>query len=589
VLKLTKELGWFIKKYWYWYLTIIIFGTSVIILALEIPRWTAEFLRYIEPETADNLTRSILLQIVLTLSLISILLYVSVVLRRVFQSRLQMRLSFELRQKFLNEIVNQDAPFFEKYNSGDLINRATGDIFHVRHAAVNGYIDLTLDILMIILTFTYALTISTSLTFLSIIPLPLVYIISHVLRPKIRKNWRKLRKTSSDMNNAIMENVSSVRLIRSNAKEETSYQKLKTHTDTVYNVEKRNLRINTLFGPLFQSISTASFMIALYFGGMAVINETMTASDLVQFFAFIGMLVWPLMNIGMSLNSFNQSLVSLERLNEIFYAEPYIRDKIDAVDLKEFNTLEFKDYSFKYSSEEKFYTLKDINLTIKAGETLGIVGKTGSGKTTLIRQLTRQYPIFEGDLLVNDTSIEEYRKKSVRYFISYVPQEHILFTRSVRDNILVGTKDKLSEEEIMRVCDLADFSKDLPHLSEGLDTIVGEYGVTLSGGQKQRLAIARAFLKNADILILDDSLSAVDGNTEAKIIKNIIQTRKEMTNIIICHRLSAVKHADKIIVLNQGKIVETGTHQELMALKGWYYEQYNEQLIESEDDTNENH
>ncbi|MCL2522362.1 MAG: ABC transporter ATP-binding protein/permease [Erysipelotrichales bacterium] len=589
MLKLTKELGWFIKKYWYWYLTIIIFGTSVIILALEIPRWTAEFLRYIEPETADNLTRSILLQIVLTLSLISILLYVSVVLRRVFQSRLQMRLSFELRQKFLNEIVNQDAPFFEKYNSGDLINRATGDIFHVRHAAVNGYIDLTLDILMIILTFTYALTISTSLTFLSIIPLPLVYIISHVLRPKIRKNWRKLRKTSSDMNNAIMENVSSVRLIRSNAKEETSYQKLKTHTDTVYNVEKRNLRINTLFGPLFQSISTASFMIALYFGGMAVINETMTASDLVQFFAFIGMLVWPLMNIGMSLNSFNQSLVSLERLNEIFYAEPYIRDKIDAVDLKEFNTLEFKDYSFKYSSEEKFYTLKDINLTIKAGETLGIVGKTGSGKTTLIRQLTRQYPIFEGDLLVNDTSIEEYRKKSVRYFISYVPQEHILFTRSVRDNILVGTKDKLSEEEIMRVCDLADFSKDLPHLSEGLDTIVGEYGVTLSGGQKQRLAIARAFLKNADILILDDSLSAVDGNTEAKIIKNIIQTRKEMTNIIICHRLSAVKHADKIIVLNQGKIVETGTHQELMALKGWYYEQYNEQLIESEDDTNENH
>ena len=587
--KLTKELGWFIKKYWYWYLTIIIFGTSVIILALEIPRWTAEFLRYIEPDTADDLTRSILLQIVLTLSLISILLYISVVLRRVFQSRLQMRLSFELRQKFLQEIVNQDAPFFEKYNSGDLINRATGDIFHVRHAAVNGYIDLTLDIIMIVLTFVYALTISTSLTFLSIIPLPLVYIISHVLRPKIRKNWRKLRKTSSDMNNAIMENVSSVRLIRSNAKEEVSYQKLKTHTDNVYGVEKRNLRINTLFGPLFQSISTASFMIALFFGGRAVINETMTASDLVQFFAFIGMLVWPLMNIGMSLNSFNQSLVSLERLNEIFYAEPFIRDRIDAVDLREFNSLEFKDYSFKYSSEEKFYTLKDINLKIKAGETLGIVGKTGSGKTTLIRQLTRQYPLFEGDLLVNETTIENYRKKSVRFFISYVPQEHILFTRSVRDNILVGTKEKLNEEEIMRVCDLADFSKDLPHLSEGLDTIVGEYGVTLSGGQKQRLAIARAFLKNADILILDDSLSAVDGNTEAKIIKNIIQTRKEMTNIIICHRLSAVKHADKIIVLNQGKIVETGTHQELMALKGWYYEQYNEQLIESEDDTHENH
>jgi len=589
VFKLTKELGWFIKKYWYWYLTIIIFGTSVIILALEIPRWTAEFLRYIEPDTADDLTRSILLQIVLTLSLISILLYISVVLRRVFQSRLQMRLSFELRQKFLQEIVNQDAPFFEKYNSGDLINRATGDIFHVRHAAVNGYIDLTLDIIMIVLTFVYALTISTSLTFLSIIPLPLVYIISHVLRPKIRKNWRKLRKTSSDMNNAIMENVSSVRLIRSNAKEEVSYQKLKTHTDNVYGVEKRNLRINTLFGPLFQSISTASFMIALFFGGRAVINETMTASDLVQFFAFIGMLVWPLMNIGMSLNSFNQSLVSLERLNEIFYAEPFIRDRIDAVDLREFNSLEFKDYSFKYSSEEKFYTLKDINLKIKAGETLGIVGKTGSGKTTLIRQLTRQYPLFEGDLLVNETTIENYRKKSVRFFISYVPQEHILFTRSVRDNILVGTKEKLNEEEIMRVCDLADFSKDLPHLSEGLDTIVGEYGVTLSGGQKQRLAIARAFLKNADILILDDSLSAVDGNTEAKIIKNIIQTRKEMTNIIICHRLSAVKHADKIIVLNQGKIVETGTHQELMALKGWYYEQYNEQLIESEDDTHENH
>jgi ATP-binding cassette subfamily B protein len=261
-----------------------------------------------------------------------------------------------------------------------------------------------------------------------------------------------------------------------------------------------------------------------------------------------------------------------------------VKNHVNAKVLRKIDTIEFKNLSFKYDKDDLFYALDNINITLNKGMTLGIVGKTGSGKSTLAEQLLRNYPIFSGELLINGTKVEEFTKESIRENISMVPQEHILFTRSVKDNILIGSENLTAPDEyIDQVLEDADFKKDIYSLSHGLDTIVGEYGVTLSGGQKQRLSIARAFMKNAELLILDDSLSAVDGQTESNIIKNIVDKRSNKTNIIISHRLTAVKHADEIIVLDHGKIVERGTHEELMANKKWYYTQYNEQLMNKEE------
>jgi ATP-binding cassette subfamily B protein len=290
----------------------------------------------------------------------------------------------------------------------------------------------------------------------------------------------------------------------------------------------------------------------------------------------------PLTAIGNLVNNFYQSMISADRLNEVYDSKSSVIDSIDATDVESLDILEFKNFNFKYKGDT-FYALKDINLKIEKGKTLGIVGKTGSGKSTLVRQLVRQLPVDNETMYLNSKPINEFKKESIRQIVSYVPQEHVLFSRSVYENVKLGKKNA-TDIEIDKAIELADFKKDLENLPEGLDTIVGEYGVTLSGGQKQRLAIARAFLRNSDILILDDSLSAVDGKTEANIIDTLNTYRKDKTNIIVAHRLSAVMQADNIIVLENGSIVESGNHKELMKNKGWYYTQFKNQQMNKEDD-----
>jgi ATP-binding cassette subfamily B protein len=298
------------------------------------------------------------------------------------------------------------------------------------------------------------------------------------------------------------------------------------------------------------------------------------------------MLASPFRNIGNMLSNFYQSIISLDRLNEIYDAKSTIVDTSDSKVLDHVDSIEFKNVSFKYPNDTT-NTLNNVNLIIHKGETLGIVGKTGSGKSTLIRQLMRQFPITSGQLLINGEDVSNYTKKSVREMVGYVPQEHTLFSRSVIQNVELGAAYDYDIQEVYKVIKAADFEKDIENLPDGLDTIVGEYGVTLSGGQKQRLSIARAFMKNADVLIMDDSLSAVDGKTESNIIDNISSLRNGKTNIIVAHRLSAVMNADHIIVLDKGTICEEGTHEELMALNGWYHDLFNHQLMTKEDSENE--
>ena len=388
------------------------------------------------------------------------------------------------------------------------------------------------------------------------------------------------REKSSEMGNVILESITNVRTIRAYTKEEENYQKNLKYSKETYDIEKKNLKINVLFFPMFQSIVAIAQIVAYGLGGYFYIKGEITIPELAQFVIYLNLFQGPLTKIGNMINNFYQSLISADRLNEIYDSKSKVID-IENNEIEEINSIEFKDFSFKYIGDEH-YTLKNISLKINEGETLGIVGKTGSGKSTLVRQLVRQLPIEQGRIFINGKEIEMFDQENVRKHVGYVPQEHMLFSRSVLKNVLIGDSSA-TIEEVNEAVELADFAKDIEMLNDGFDTIVGEYGVTLSGGQKQRLAIARAFLKDADVLIMDDSLSAVDGKTESNIIKSLKNHRDDKTNIIVAHRLSAVMHADLIIVLSEGEIIERGTHAELMELKGWYYEQFIAQQMEEGD------
>ncbi|MFA5602979.1 MAG: ABC transporter ATP-binding protein, partial [Bacilli bacterium] len=312
-----------------------------------------------------------------------------------------------------------------------------------------------------------------------------------------------------------------------------------------------------------------------------------TPGQLVSFILYLGMIGWPMFALGDLVNIMSRGNASYDRINSILTQKSEVQDPQYPVEISTtLETLELKDVTFSYPGS-KYLALDRVSFSVKKGKTLGIAGKTGSGKTTIIRQILKQYDLQKGQVLINHTNIKDITTNNLRKFFGYVPQEHIMFSGTVHKNIAFGKKDA-TNEDIDEAINLASFRKDIAFLDDGLDTIVGEAGITLSGGQKQRLAIARAFITNPEVLILDDSLSAVDGTTEKEILKNIKRARSKKTTIIIAHRLSAIEHADEIIVLEDGKIVERGNHQELMELGGWYSKQYMHQQMFKKAEVNNN-
>lgn len=580
-----KRMFWFIKKNWYFYVLILIVGILISLLNLLPANVIASLTGHIEDNDID--VNFILLNILGYYLVVMFLIYIVSTTKRVLQNRLKVRLFYALQVRYMENILVQDASFFERFQSGDLLTRALGDVKSVNFSGSTRLLNIMLEFITIVVTFTAMMLISVPLTLLSVIPLPIIFFTNFYLKRKVKRNWTLVREKSSLMGNVILESITNVRTIRAFSKEEESYQKNLKYSKDVYEMEKRNLKLSVLFQPIFNSVTAVSTIIAYAIGSYYIIHNNLDINMFVKFTVYLGMLASPLTNIGNLLNNFYQSLISAERLNEVYDSKSSVVDEEESRPLNHIKTIEFKDFSFKYQGDN-FNALNDIDLTIKEGQTLGIVGKTGSGKSTLVRQLVRQLPIITGTLFINGEKIEDFKQETIRERVSYVPQEHILFSRSVYDNVKLGSTTDANEEEVLNAVALADFSKDIAALPEGLKTIVGEYGVTLSGGQKQRLAIARAFLKNSDILILDDSLSAVDGTTEANIINSLKHFRSGKTNIIVAHRLSAVMGADLIIVLDHGEIVERGTHEELMAKKGWYYHQFISQQMDDEEDlTNE--
>ena len=584
-----SNMSWFISKNKRYYFLIFIIGVVLAITLLIPADIVADFAKVIKEGTleGEELKNYIIYKIFLKAVGSALLIYFVTTTRRFIQVRLRVRLFYALQVRYMENILVQDATFFEKYQSGDLLTRALGDVKSVNFSGGNRLLNMIYEATVIITLITAMAIMNPLLTLYSVIPLSLIFVVNLLLRIKVKNNWKHVREASSNMSNVILESITNVRTIRAFSKEEENYKKNIEYSNKAYQIEKKNLFVNVSFQPIFESIIAISVIIAYTYAIHKIPgNDQFQLQHFVRFMIYLNMLAGPFRNIGNMLSMFYQSIISLDRLNEIYNSKSVIVDAKDSIKLDHVDSIEFKNVSFRYPYDS-LNTLNNISFTIKKGETIGIVGKTGSGKSTLIRQLMRQYPITEGELLINGVDVSKYTKESIRQMVGYVPQEHTLFSRSVIQNVELGTAYDYDISDVYKVIKAADFEKDIENLPDGLDTVVGEYGVTLSGGQKQRLSIARAFMKNAPVLILDDSLSAVDGKTESNIIENINTYRSGMTNIIVAHRLSAVMNADHIIVLENGRIIEEGNHEELMRKKGWYATLFNHQLMTKDGDLNE--
>lgn len=572
-----KKLSWFFKMYWKRY------TVAIILLILTgfidvIPPWLIGY-------TIDGIHQDLLGQAEFNRVLYSwiALTVVGYIITYLWHYKLfggAFMLEKLLRSRLMGHFLRMTPTFYERNRTGDLMARATNDLGAVARTAGFGIltlIDSTLFMLTILIVM--AGLISVKLTLAALLPLPLMALAMKHYGKKIHERFTDAQDAFGDMNDQVLESVSGVRVIRAFVQEEASEARFSAKTNDVLNKNIAVARIDALFEPTMKILVGTSYLIGLCYGGYLVFHNEITLGELVSFNVFLGMLIWPMFAIGELINIMQRGNASLDRVNETLGYKPDVEDASAPIQVKEPSSLQFRDVTFRYPSSA-VDNLQDVSFTLRQGQTLGIVGKTGSGKTTLLKQLLREYPLGRGKISISGIPVSSLKIGGLLGWIGYVPQQPILFSKTIRENILLGLKEG-TDEDLQRTLALASFTKDIEFLPDGLETMVGERGVALSGGQKQRVSIARALIADPAILLMDDALSAVDGKTEAEIIEGIRTERAGKTTLITTHRLSAVQHADWIIVLDEGRIVEEGTHEQLLESGGWYREQYDRQQLEA--------
>jgi len=570
------KLKWFFKAYWKRYLIAV--GLLMIAnIAEVVPPWIIGIA--IDDIALGNMTPDSLLEYLIWLGLIILFGYI---INFTWQYQLfggALSLERIFRKKLMHHFLKMTPTFYEKNRTGDLMARATNDLNAVSLTAGFGIMTL-LDstIYMGAIIIAMGFLISWKLTILSMLPIPIMAVLMQYFGKIVHERYTKAQDVFGELNDSVLESVAGVRVIRAYVQEKKDEKRFADMSEDVYEKNIQVAKINALFGPITKVGTGISYVMALGYGALLVSNGDMTVGQLVAFNVYLGLAVWPMMAIGEMINVMQQGNASLDRVQETLDYEQDVKNPNNPVHVESPISIGFNRFSFQYPMSQ-IKNLHNISILVKRGETLGIVGKTGSGKTTFIKQFLKEYPVEEGQLTIDCVDITSLSKDELLEWIGYVPQDHVLFSRTIRENILFGKSDA-TQEEIDEAVRLAYFEKDLKNLPLGLETLVGEKGISLSGGQKQRVSIARAMIKNPEILILDDSLSAVDAKTEANIIENISRVRNGKTTIITTHRLSAVQHADQILVLDEGKVIEQGTHEELLQTEGWYKEQYDRQQLE---------
>ncbi len=486
-----------------------------------------------------------------------------------------------LRNKLLFHIHTLSPAFFERSKTGDLMARSTNDIEAVRIAAGMGMLWSFDAFFYFVFSLSFMFYINPILTLYTFLPLSSIAVIVLVFGKYIHDRFERAQEGFSTITEKVQESLSGIREIRAFVQEEG---KIKDFTKVNQEYVKRNMslaKIRAMFFPIIMLIGGLGTGLVVLFAGSKVILQEINLGDMVAFISYLGMLTWPLMAIGWIVNILQRGMASMARINKILSVCPEIKDQKGALKVDIRGKIEYRNLSFTYSGR-KILALSDVNLIIPHGTRVGIVGRIASGKSTLIQLLTRTYDPPPGNLLIDGIDIRKIRLSSIRGAIGVVPQESILFSTSLRENIAFGNP-KAQEKEIIKVAKVCQIYEEITQFPHGLDTPVGERGITLSGGQKQRIALARALLKRSRILILDDAFSSVDVETEETILVNLKDTIQDLTFLFISQRISAVKDLDFTIVLDEGRIVEEGTHAELLGLGGIYAGLFERQQIAKEE------
>lgn len=492
------------------------------------------------------------------------------------------KMEYELRNDFYAHLQTLSISFYNNTTTGDLMAHTTNDINQVRNFLGPGIMYSTSTFIGFVIILAIMLSINPVLTLLALLPLPLISVIVFYIGRIVHKKTIRIQEQFSNITSRAQENLSGIRVIKAFTREQFEIDQFKNLGEEYYRRNMGLIRTQSLTRPVLYLLVGISLIIVLWYGGLSVIDGRMTLGDVTAMMIYLGMLIWPMIAFGWVFNIIQRAAASMGRLNKIFDKQPDIIDGPETDhSIKDLHgNITFKNVSFSYPGAYE-PALKNIKLDIPAGKTVGVIGFTGSGKSTLVSLIPRLYDIADGEILIDGKPIKKIPISTLRSHIGYVPQETFLFSESIRENIAFG-QNGTEKHLVERVADIAHLSGDVDDFPKKFDTIIGERGITLSGGQKQRASLARALARDPKILILDDAFSAVDTYTEESILSRLRDEIRERTTFLISHRISTVKQADVIIVLDNGVIVERGTHEELVEHGGIYASLHQKQLLEKE-------